>query len=281
MNLNNKIGLGSVQFGMPYGVSNNHGQTTSDEVIKILNYANKSGITFIDTASAYGNAEEVLGFNDLNNFNIISKFMPQEENYSISIQLQTSLDKLKVDSLYGYLAHRPLSLLNNQKQWDELLVLKQENKIRKIGFSLNEPKELDLLLNKGMIPDLIQVPYNYFDNRFKDVLIYLKARGCEIHTRSAFLQGLFFSDIQKLPSFFDEAKKNITELQINYENNLTGALLKYVLALDFVDVVIMGVENEKQLKMNLININTAHHLSPKNFNFSDLVLMPSNWPKIV
>jgi hypothetical protein len=43
----------------------------------------------------------------------------------------------------------------------------------------------------------------------------------------------------------------------------------------------MGVENEKQLKMNLININTAHHLSPKNFNFSDLVLMPSNWPKIV
>jgi aryl-alcohol dehydrogenase-like predicted oxidoreductase len=160
-------------------------------------------------------------------------------------------------------------------------VLKQENKVKKIGFSLNEPKELDLLLNKGMMPDLIQVPYNYFDNRFKDVLIDLKAKGCEIHTRSAFLQGLFFSDIQKLPSFFDEIKKNITELQINYENNLTGALLKYVLALDFVDVVIMGVENEKQLKMNLININTAHHLSPKNFNFSDLVLMPSNWPKIV
>ena len=281
MSLNHKIGLGSVQFGIPYGVSNNQGKTTSEEVTKILNYAHTSGITFIDTASAYGNAEEVLGFNDLNNFKIISKFMPQEGNYSTRLQLQTSLDKLKIDSLYGYLAHRPLSLVDNQKQWEELLVLKQEHKVKKIGFSLNEPKELDVLLNNGMMPDLIQVPYNYFDNRFKDILIDLKSKGCEIHTRSAFLQGLFFSDIQKLPSFFDEVKKSITALQINLSDNLSGALLKYVLSLDFVDVVIMGVENEKQLKSNLININTAHHLPPNDFNYSESILMPSNWPKIV
>ena len=202
MNLNNKIGVGSVQFGIPYGVSNSHGQTTSAEVNKILNYANRSGIKIIDTASAYGNAEEVLGFNDLNNFKIISKFMPKEENNSIRFQLKTSLEKLNVDSLYGYLAHRPLSLLDNRKQWEELLVLKQENKVRKIGFSLNEPKELDLLLNRGMMPDLIQVPYNYFDNRFKDILIDLKAKGCEIHTRSAFLQGLFFFDINSFNIVF-------------------------------------------------------------------------------
>ena len=281
MSLSHKVGLGSVQFGIPYGVSNNNGQTTSEEVTKILNYANKSGIAFIDTASAYGNAEEVLGFNDLNNFKIISKFMPQEENNSISFQLKTSLEKLNVDLLYGYLAHRPLRLLDNQKQWEELLVLKQENKIKKIGFSLNEPKELDLLLNKGMMPDLIQVPYNYFDNRFKDILIDLKSKGCEIHTRSTFLQGLFFSDIQKLPSFFDQVKKDINQLQINYKNNLSEVLLKYVLSLEFVDVVIMGVENEKQLKNNLTNINTTHRLSSNDFNFSDAVLIPSNWPKLV
>lgn len=281
MSLKHKVGLGSVQFGIPYGVSNNHGQTASEEVTKILNYANKSGITFIDTASAYGNAEEVLGFNDLNNFKIISKFMPEEENNSIGFQLKTSLEKLNVGSLYGYLAHRPLSLLDNQKQWEELLVLKQDSRVKKIGFSLNEPKELDLLLNNGMIPDLIQVPYNYFDNRFKDILIDLKSKGCEIHTRSAFLQGLFFFDIQKLPSFFDQVKEDINQLQINYKNNLSEVLLKYVLSLEFVDVVIMGVENEKQLKNNLTNINIAHHLSSKDFNFSDSVLMPSNWPKLI
>lgn len=279
MNLISKIGLGSVQFGIPYGVSNKDGQTSPTEVTKILHCANECGITAIDTASAYGNAEEILGANDLSSFKIISKFMPQDASDSISIQFEKSLASLKVDFLYGYLAHRPLSLIDDPKQWEELLILKQQNKIKKIGFSLNEPSELDMLLNKGMMPDLIQVPYNYFDNRFKDTLIDLKAKGCEIHTRSTFLQGLFFTDVNKLPSFFDQVKKNINELQINLSDNLSGALLKHVLSLDFVDVVIMGVENEKQLKTNLTNINASDYLPPNDFNFSELVLMPSNWPK--
>lgn len=279
MDLNNKIGLGSVQFGIPYGVSNNGGQTSPVEVKKILNYSKKSGITVIDTASAYGNAEEVLGENDLNNFKVISKFIPSEESNSIGLQLYKSLSNLKIDSLYGYLAHRPLDLIKNQNQWEELLVLKQEKKINKIGFSLNEPRELELLFQKGMIPDLIQVPYNYFDNRFKDILLDLKANGCEIHTRSAFLQGLFFTEVKKLPSFFDEVKTEISELQVNFDNTLSGALLKYVLSLNFVDVVIMGVENEKQLKNNLITINCAPLLETKNFNFSESVISPINWPK--
>lgn len=281
MNLNSKIGLGSVQFGIPYGVSNEEGQTSSAEVTKILNYATKIGVSVIDTASAYGNAEEVLGRNDLKSFKIISKFMPQEGGDSISVQLEKSLANLKIDSFYGYLAHRPLSLINNQNEWEELLMLKQENRIKKIGFSLNEPRELDLLLNKGMMPDLIQVPYNYFDNRFKDILIDLKGNGCEIHTRSTFLQGLFFTDVQKLPAFFNQVKKNINYLQIKFEDNLSSVLLKYVLSLEFIDVVIIGIENKKQLKNNLVNIENSQLLSPEGFNFSEDVIMPSNWPKLV
>lgn len=278
MNLNKKIGLGSVQFGVPYGVSNTHGQTPPHEVTRILKLAASSGITFIDTASAYGNAEEILGYNDLNKFKVISKFMPQESSSSLSNQLEKTLANLKIETLYGYLAHRPLTLTENHTQWDELLMLKEIKKIKKIGFSLNEPSELEALLEKGMIPDLIQVPYNYFDNRFKALLIELKAMGCEIHTRSTFLQGLFFTDLEKLPPFFDEAKKHINDLQINFKDNLSGTLLKYVLSLDFIDVVIMGVENENQFKNNLTSINTSKILTPEEFNFSKSIVMPSNWP---
>jgi len=279
MNLNNKIGLGSVQFGIPYGVSNSVGQTSPEEVAKILYYSNKSGITIIDTASAYGNAECILGGNDLNRFKIISKFLPQEESDSIGLQLNKSLSNLRIDSLYGYLAHRPLNLIKNQKQWEELLTLKQEKKIRKIGFSLNDPHEFEMLYQKGMIPDLVQVPYNYFDNRFKNILIDLKADGCEIHTRSAFLQGLFFTNVKNLSSFFNEVKNEIEGLQIKYDTMLPGVLLKHVLSLSFIDVVIMGVENEKQLINNLININSAPLLESNNFNYSESVISPINWPK--
>ena len=130
--------------------------------------------------------------------------MPSPENESLNVQFEKTLSNLKIDSLYGYIAHRPLELHENPQQWEDLLRLKEDKKINKIGFSLNKPEELDLLCSKGMTPDLIQVPYNYFDNRFKNNLIQMKKQGCEIHARSPFLQGLFFTNPHKLPSFFKQ-----------------------------------------------------------------------------
>lgn len=279
MSLNSKIGLGTVQFGMSYGVSNVIGQTSPNEVKEILNFSNRNQIAYLDTAPAYGNAEKVLGNIGLEEFKVISKFMPYAEKESLNTQLERSLANLRVNSLYGYIAHRPMGLVENPKQWDDLLKLKEEKKIKKIGFSLNQPQELDFLLKKAMMPDLIQVPYNYFDNRFKEYLIELKQQGCEIHARSPFLQGLFFTNHNELPSFFNELKDDIAELKNNFGGSLSAVLLKYVLSLDFIDIVIMGVENVIQLKNNLIDINAAQILKPKEFNFSESVLMPSNWPQ--
>lgn len=276
MILNDKIGIGTVQFGLPYGVSNSRGQTSLNEAKAILNFAKSNQINYLDTAPAYGNAEIVLGTIGIDQFRVISKFMPSTKNESLNIQLENTFNNLKIDSLYGYIAHRPMEL--NQKQWDDLFKLKQEKKIKKIGFSLNRPEELDILLDKGMTPDLIQVPYNYFDNRFKRHLIEMKEKGCEIHARSPFLQGLFFTK-DALPSFFDEVKKEIADLKINFGDQLSAVLLKYSLSADFIDVVIMGVENVFQLEKNLSDIKTDAILTAKEFNFSDSVLMPSNWPK--
>lgn len=277
MILNKKIGIGTVQFGLPYGVSNSSGQTSLSEARGILNFAKSNQINYLDTAPAYGNAESILGTIGVDQFRVISKFMPCTQNESLNIQLENTLNNLKIDSLYGYIAHRPMEL--NQKQWDDLFKLKQEKKIKKIGFSLNRPEELDILLDKGMTPDLIQVPYNYFDNRFKKHLIELKEKGCEIHARSPFLQGLFFTKDIALPAFFDEVKREIADLKINFGDQLSAVLLKYALSADFIDVVIMGVENVFQLEKNLTDIKTDAILTAKEFNFSDSVLMPSNWPK--
>ncbi|AWI24463.1 aldo/keto reductase [Flavobacterium pallidum] len=279
MRLNNKIGLGTVQFGIPYGVTNSNGQTPADEVSRILRYASANGIDTLDTASAYGNAEETLGQNDLNRFKIVSKFLSAENYMPISAQFTKSLQNLKMNSLYGYLAHRPLALLDNEKEWETLLGLKQQGKVQKIGFSLNSVNELERLLDKGCFPDLIQVPFNYFDNRFAPLMQELKSKGCEIHTRSAFLQGLFFADTTKLPAFFDGVKEQINALQNDFGTNLSGALLKYTLSLPYIDKVIMGVENLEQLQNNITGIDSAL-LMPENKNIiSDTLLMPSNWPK--
>ena len=53
--------LGTVQFGLPYGITNQTGQVPEKEVRSILALAASSGISLLDTAQAYGNAESVLG----------------------------------------------------------------------------------------------------------------------------------------------------------------------------------------------------------------------------
>ena len=276
--LNHKIGLGTVQFGVPYGISNSTGQTKPDEVGKILQYAITNGITVLDTASAYGNAEQVLGQNDLSKFNIVSKYISPAAGKSIEEQLQSTLAHLQAKKLYGYLAHRPSEIVEDASQWKTIKDFQQKELVEKVGFSLNTTEELKVLLDKNFIPDLIQVPYNYFDNRFEDLMKRLKDKGCEIHTRSAFLQGLFFKDIHTLPGFFDAVKPLIKNVQ-QQTNNLSGALLRYVATKAFIDKVIVGVENVQQLQTNISDLQIDFELEKNTTKIPEQILMPSNWPK--
>ncbi len=278
MQLKSKLGLGSVQFGVNYGISNTQGQTSSAEVKNILSFALETGITTIDTASGYGSAEKILGENELDNFQVISKYILPSPEGKIAVQLLKTLADLKIKSLYGYMAHRPMEIINNPGEWEQLKSLKEQGLIKKIGFSLNMPSELSALLEKGFEPDIIQAPFNYLDTRFENAMKRLKESGCEIHSRSAFLQGLFFRPASSLPDFFEGVKPILTKLQ-SIKFSLPGALLRFVLEKDFIDKVIIGVENVIQLKQNLADIDNASLLPVEAYHVPENILMPFNWPK--
>lgn len=271
-----KLGIGSAQFGSVYGISNSTGQTSAKEVTAILDAARDNDIDIIDTASAYG-SEKVIGQNDLSAFKVVSKFMPPEDQ-TIFDQLRQSIADLGIPSLYGYLAHRPNHLADNLHQWNELKSFKEDELVKKIGFSLYWPEELEDLLQKNIIPDLIQVPFNYFDRRFKNQMIDLKKQGCEIHVRSVFLQGLFFMDIRNLDDYFEEVILLIEQLQ-KTTDNLPGALLNFVLNQPFVDSVVVGVENRKQFLQNLESVCNFESLPDLEQDISNSIIIPSNWPK--
>lgn len=274
-----KIGLGTVQFGLPYGISNSGGQTSSREVQLILKTAIENQIEVLDCAAAYGNAEKVLGNFDLGFFKVVSKFMPPAPGRSIRSQMENTLKDLNLPSLYSYLAHRPQEINDSPEQWEEFEELKKLGKVEKIGFSLNEPEELETLLNNGFIPDLIQVPYSYFDRRFQDLIQNLWSKGCEIHTRSTFLQGLFFVEPETLHRYFSDVIPILRELKKN-SDNLAGDLLKFVVDQPFIDKVIIGVETQNQLLQNLKELKLAAAPLPKlDYKISDNILIPSRWPK--
>ena len=125
-----KITLGTVQFGLQYGISNTHGVPSDCELESIFNVANELGIKQLDTAKAYGNAEERIGNLSNSNFDIITKFPNVNSKEDLELVLSKSLQKLNVNSIYGYLAHNANVLIQNPSFWNVLLEAKKKGKIK-------------------------------------------------------------------------------------------------------------------------------------------------------
>lgn len=274
-----RLALGTVQFGLNYGISNFDGKPTIAEIDAILNLALENKIELLDTANAYGLAEEVIGELNAKRFDLVTKFSPESEKGLFENQFQESLNKLKVDNVYGLLAHRPMDVVEHPEIWDKMNSQKYNQKVKKIGFSFNSPEEYYVVIKKSFYPDIVQVPFNYFDGRFIDIIEELKYKGCEIHVRSAFLQGLFFANINQLPSFFDEVRELIAKLQKEYDKYLASALIRFVLDNKFIDKVVIGVQNRNQLQNVLDSLMNTPKLRKLEKKINHKILQPYFWPK--
>lgn len=279
-----RLAIGTVQFGLDYGISNVIGKTATDEVEKILSRAREYKIDTLDTASAYGNSEQVIGKSNSKDFNIISKFpaiVKTEEELRESFQL--SLQNLNTNSLYGYLAHDADMLIKHPVLWQSLLELKNEKLVEKIGYSLYLPSQFEKLLSLNYIPNIVQVPYSFLDRRFEKYFSKLKSTGCEIHVRSVFLQGLFFLDPVRLSTFFDPIKPLLVDLQQRFSDNkqLASFLMNFILNKTEIDKLVFGVNTESQLIENIMNLELDLKDMNINLNVSvkDDILMPNMWPK--
>ena len=56
-----KLALGTVQFGLTYGVANKSGKIKFPVAKDIISLANEKKIDLIDTAISYGESETILG----------------------------------------------------------------------------------------------------------------------------------------------------------------------------------------------------------------------------
>ena len=260
-NLSKKIALGTAQFGLNYGINNTTGMIPEEESGRILDYAYDYGINTIDTAYLYGLSEERIG-NYLSktnkNFKVVSK-LPACTKDQIESFFSQSLSKLNLQRIYGYLFHSFKDYLADPGKWEMMNKLKQSGLIEKIGFTLYYPGELEYLLNQKIKFDLLQIPYNIFDQRFESYFNKLKHQGVEIHARSAFLQGFVFKDVNTLPVNLVKFKGKIEELEkLSNSTGLTKRemCLGFALANEFIDKVVVGVDNLDHLCENTGVINT-------------------------
>jgi aryl-alcohol dehydrogenase-like predicted oxidoreductase len=256
-----KIILGTVQFGLHYGINNHSGKPAQDEINDILDLAYSSGIRMLDTAEAYGDSQSVIGTyhrERRHRFNVITKFSASTGNLeNLAVRVKSDNSAVACQSLYGYMFH---TYGDFDKYYDrykeEIVAIKKAGLVSRFGVSVYTNTELEELLRYNTLIDFVQLPFNLLDNMNQrgKIIAAAKKQGIEIHTRSVFLQGLFFKKTGELSGKFSSLApelKMIHELCMDQNINVEDLALNYTLRQSDIDFVLIGVETKKQLEANL------------------------------
>lgn len=296
-----KLCLGTVQFGMKYGINNKYGQPSVEDCFEMFDIALDSGINKIDTAAAYGSAEELIGkyiYERCNtkDIQIISKLRPnilstdnRTPQQIVRTQAIASLNRMHVDVLDGYLLHTP-EYIYNADIVEGLQKIKKEGLVKNIGVSIYDIKEGFAAIDTGVV-DYVQLPYSVFDQRGMDENFIEKAKksNITIYCRSAFLQGLILMKEDEVPNNLSESKEYIkifNELIEKYDVDARDVLIHFVNDNKYVDYLVFGVDTKEQLlydiesaKKKSIPSELITEIEEKLKDIGKSIIIPSLWKK--
>jgi aryl-alcohol dehydrogenase-like predicted oxidoreductase len=287
--MSSRIALGTAQFGAAYGIANASGQVSLESARAILAMARAAGVDTLDTAALYGASEATLGQIGVADFLVVTKLPGLSDDCGnvgdwVRAATRASLRRLNVANLHGLLLHRPADLLgaNGEALFAALLALKSEGLVAKIGYSVYSPDEFDALV-KRFRPDLVQAPYNVFDRRLEASgwLSRLRDIGAEVHTRSAFLQGLLLFPRGGWPKKFQPWR----DLLENWHDwcSMRGvmpmqAALAHALGLKGVDRVVVGVDSAPQWQEVVeVSYGSGANVAAGIQSSDDALINPSRW----
>lgn len=264
-----RLALGTVQFGMDYGINNSYGKPPLSEVYSILDTAYENNIELLDTAPAYGESEKIIGNymkKTRKRFRIATKLLlhgKSDYRNEVNKSINTSLSNLHVQEIDYLFMHRFENILDNQDLLMSISEYKEAGIIRNVGVSIYDIEEADYIIqNLSGKVDAIQLPMNLFDLRWirSGVLSRAKDKGFELFARSIYLQGLIFMDeksstkvhrnagqhIAKLNTFSREKGLEIAEIAVNFIDSIKE-----------IDFMVVGCERTSQLQSTLRHLKSA------------------------
>lgn len=287
-----RIALGTVQFGLPYGIANQTGQVARSEARAMLDLAAAKGISTLDTAIAYGDSETCLGESGIQNFDVITKLPAMPASIAdigawVREQVGFSLRRLGLNRVQGLLLHRPADLLEKEGRllWREMEALRDSGVVGKIGVSVYSPAELDDVCGRFKV-DLVQAPFNLVDRRLSTSgwLDRMKSVGIEVHTRSAFLQGLLLMPASELPhefwqwnTLFDRWYQWLSCTSLS----ALQACLAFPLGFPQIDRVVVGADSLLQLEeITELTNSTSGYVLPDLGSDDEMLVNPARWAEL-
>ncbi len=262
--------LGTAQLGMKYGRVNRAGKPTEQTAVAMLRYAITHGVTTLDTARVYGEAECLIGealtgswqsrthvITKLDLSNLDESVSDSEVRKGVDASVEASCRALRTDKLDTLLLH---DWGHHDKwrdaAWQRLREYQADGKVSVLGASVYNPHEVLAALADPAIQHL-QIPMNVLDWRWKQTAqAVAQRRDVVVHARSAFLQGILAHPADKwpvVPGFNNAecAKKLHTLTEKFGRDNVPDLCLAYVRSLPWISSVVVGCETLDQLQQNL------------------------------
>jgi aryl-alcohol dehydrogenase-like predicted oxidoreductase len=287
--LNRRVAIGTAQFGLSYGIANIGGQLTQSNAAGILALARSAGVDTVDTAFAYGNAQQRLGELGVGDLRVVSKLpgLPSEEVDIcdwVNRIFNQSLNMLRVTKIYALLLHQPSDLLSPKGVvlYGAIERLKKRGLVEKVGLSVCSTDELDAISLRFAF-DLVQVPFNILDTRFENSgwLDRMRRQGIEIHARSIFLQGLLLMSPDIRAARFSPWQDVWDQWSAWLDGNdisPLAACLRYAMNERRIDRIVVGVDSLGQFQEILAALPGNMPPVPECLHCDDVDLIdPSRW----
>ncbi len=293
-----RLMLGTVQFGLDYGVANKSGQPPYEAARDMVAAAWAAGVNCFDTAAAYGNSEEVLGraFAELGISKqavVVTKIRSLAAAGVdaagapawIEASLTGSLRALRLDCV-------PVCMFHDERDighYDILAGLQRRGLVRHIGASAETAAGAAAIVdNPGF--EAIQLPVNIFERRFdtNGVMARAAARRMAVFARSVYLQGLLLMPEEAMPegirSQAAPVRRSLEEFARARGLGLAELCMRYALARPEVSCVLTGVDTAAQLAEN-VGLFAKGPLAPDVFtaardlvpDFPEQVVRPGLW----
>lgn len=249
-----KLALGTVQFGLAYGAFNADGAVARNEVAACLDAAATAGVDTLDTASAYGTSEAVLGrLGAGERFRVVTKAPPEIAAANLADAVARSLDALRIDRVHALMLHRAEPLLGGEGPalWRALEAVRDGGFAGKIGISVYTPAEALTLIERFPL-QIVQAPFSAFDQRMRTSGAFdaLAERGVEIHARSVFLQGFALAEPGALPPHLAAYRDALARFRrLAAEHGVTPLRLALAAAErePAIDRIVVGVQSRANL----------------------------------
>jgi aryl-alcohol dehydrogenase-like predicted oxidoreductase len=286
-----KLALGTVQWGLRYGIAARQGLPGENEVAQILERASAAGVTALDTARVYGDSEQIIGrlVGPHPKWTVVTKIDPGADTAPAALaSIVASRSALQRPVLDAVLLHRaPQRTAQGGLLWDALRAERDAGRISMLGVSALSPDEAWAALDDAEMACL-QVASSLFDQRLSRAGFFEAAEraGRTVFVRSVFLQGVAHLTPADLPARLEALR---APLQLVHDWASSQGVCFHVPFLAFAAAlpgvrVLFGCETARQLEDNLEGWNQAFALVPQLSSLLDVipalpasVLDPAKW----